>query len=70
MVFEGFGVDHVHAKLIPLHGTKQENFEPIVSKGKDIPKKFFDKYEGYIASYDFERMDDEKLAKIAKKIRE
>lgn len=23
LVYEGFGVDHVHAKLIPLHGTNQ-----------------------------------------------
>ncbi|MEK7611310.1 MAG: HIT domain-containing protein, partial [Patescibacteria group bacterium] len=22
LIFEGFGVDHVHAKLFPMHGTK------------------------------------------------
>lgn len=21
MIFEGFGVDHIHAKLVPMHGT-------------------------------------------------
>ena len=33
LVFEGFGVDHVHAKLFPMHGTKQshENWKPINS---------------------------------------
>ncbi len=24
MVFEGFGVDHVHSKLFPMHGTKMK----------------------------------------------
>jgi len=32
MVFEGFGVDHIHSKLIPMHGTKMENWKPIHSK--------------------------------------
>ena len=32
MVFEGFGVDHVHAKLFPMHGTEDmENWKPIES---------------------------------------
>lgn len=68
MVYEGFGVDHVHAKLIPLHGTKTENFKPIHSK--NIDKKYFNKYEGYLCTYDFDRADDEKLAKLAKAIKE
>ncbi len=32
MVFEGYGVDHVHAKLIPLHGTASlDQWRPIES---------------------------------------
>jgi hypothetical protein len=33
MVFEGFGVDHIHAKLFPMHGTKQvhENWKAVNS---------------------------------------
>jgi diadenosine tetraphosphate (Ap4A) HIT family hydrolase len=27
MIFEGFGVDHVHAKLFPMHGTKSEEWK-------------------------------------------
>lgn len=32
--------------------------------------KYFDRYEGYISSHDYERADDAKLAALAKKIRE
>jgi diadenosine tetraphosphate (Ap4A) HIT family hydrolase len=66
MIFEGFGVDHLHAKLFPLHGTKQGKWEPI----KSNIDKYFDEYEGYISSHDSKRADDEKLAELAKKIRE
>jgi len=66
MIFEGFGVDHVHAKLFPMHGTKMAEWKPI----KSSMNKYFDKYEGYISSHDHNRADDKKLAEIAKKIRE
>lgn len=66
MIFEGFGVDHVHAKLFPMHGTENvKEWKPI----KSNIDKFFTKYEGYISSHDFKREDDEKLKKLAKKIR-
>jgi len=65
MVFEGFGVNHIHAKLFPMHGTKG-NWTP---KDSNVDK-FFDKYEGYISSHNYKRADDEWLAQIAKKIRE
>lgn len=66
MIFEGFGVDHVHAKLFPMHGTAD------MEKWKEIKSnvdKFFEKYEGYISSHDYKREDDEKLKKLAEKIR-
>ena len=66
MIFEGFGVDHVHAKLVPLHGTgDMKTWKPIHSNHR----KFFDHYEGYISSHDGERMADEELEKIAGTIR-
>jgi histidine triad (HIT) family protein len=65
MVFEGFGVDHVHAKLFPMHGTKMKEWRPIESK----VDKYFDKYEGYISSHDYKQAGDESLVKLAKKIR-
>lgn len=66
MVFEGFGIDHVHTKLFPMHGTKMKEWRPIESK----VDKYFDKYEGYISSHDYKKADDDSLAKLAKKIRE
>ncbi|MDO8620771.1 MAG: HIT family protein [Candidatus Levybacteria bacterium] len=66
MILEGFGVDHVHAKLFPMHGTKMGKWKPFRS-GID---KFFEKYEGYISSHDHKRADDKKLAKLARKIKE
>ena len=64
MMFEGFGVDHLHAKLFPMHGTK-------ISKLNEVyfnVDKFFDKYEGYISSHDYKRADDTWLKEIAAKI--
>lgn len=65
MIFEGFGVDHAHAKLFPMHGTKMPEWKPI----KSNVDKYFEKYEGYISSHDHKRADDEKLAKLAEKLR-
>ena len=65
MVFEGFGVDHVHAKLFPMHGTKMETWQQINSN----MEKYSDKYEGYISSHDAKRANDDDLAKLAEKIR-
>jgi diadenosine tetraphosphate (Ap4A) HIT family hydrolase len=67
MVFEGFGVDHVHAKLFPMHGTKMAGWKPIESNNV---KKYFEQYEGYISSHDYKRADDAALEKLAKKVRE
>ena len=66
LILEGFGVDHLHTKLFPMHGTKDMN------KWKEIKSdvnKYFKKYEGYISSHDFKRANDNELTKLAKKIR-
>ena len=66
LIFEGFGVDHLHAKLFPMHGTKMskwKQFNPNV-------EKYFEKYEGYICSNDYKRADDNELSDLAKRIRE
>lgn len=65
MIFEGFGVDHAHAKLFPMHGTKTPNWQPV----KSNIGKYFKKYEGYISSRDCKRADDKKLSELAKKLR-
>lgn len=66
MFFEGFGVDHLHSKLFPMHGTaKMGEWKPLRSK----LNVFFDKYPGYLSSHDADRADDKELAKLAQKIR-
>lgn len=67
LVFEGFGVDHLHAKLYPLHGTSSLNqWQPIESKKMNT---YFEHYPGYISSNDSVRADDQKLAELAQKIK-
>lgn len=66
MIFEGFGVNHIHAKLFPMHGTKMSEWKALTSDNKT----FFDVYPGYISSHDGPRADDAWLAEIARKIRE
>lgn len=65
MIFEGFGVNHAHAKLFPMHGTKGSEWKQF----KSSVDKYFDQYEGYISSHDHKRADDEALEKLAEKIR-
>lgn len=65
LIFEGFGVDHMHAKLFPMHGTKSENWELHASN----VDKYFEKYEGYISSHNGKRANDKVLAQVAEKIR-
>lgn len=67
LMFEGFGVDHLHAKLFPMHGTKDmSEWRPI---GSD-EKTYFDQYPGYISSHDSDRAGDAQLAELAKRLRE
>lgn len=66
LIFEGFGVDHVHAKLFPMHGTgSMDEWHPIRSN----VEKYFDSYEGYISSHDSKVWPAEKSAALAAKIR-
>lgn len=66
MMLEGYGVDHLHAKRFPMHGTGQDStFKPLSSK----VDKFFEAYEGYISSHDHVRADDKGLAELAAHIR-
>lgn len=66
LVLEGFGVDHAHAKLFPMHGTGgMKVWTPILSTVKTV----FTKYEGYLCSNGGPRADDAELAKLAALIR-
>ena len=65
LILEGYGVDHVHAKLFPMHGTGHLKSFKQMNSNVD---KYFEKYEGYISSHDYKREDDEKLARLNQKI--
>ena len=65
MILEGFAVNHAHAKLFPMHGTKMPKWRPL-SRPLD---KYFERYEGYISSHDYRREDDARLATLAARIR-
>lgn len=44
VVFEGQGVDHIHAKLYPMHGVDNSKF------GEFSKEVYFEKYPGYITT--------------------
>jgi diadenosine tetraphosphate (Ap4A) HIT family hydrolase len=64
LILEGFAVDHAHAKLFPMHGTRMPTWRPL-SRPAD---KYFHAYEGYISSHDYRRASDAELAALARKI--
>ena len=64
LVFEGFEVDHLHAKMYPMHGTKSDSWEQKISH----IDKFFTHYEGYISSHECHKATAKDLELIQKKI--
>lgn len=64
LIFEGTGIAHVHAKLIPLHGKLADE------TGVWSPhKEFNEEYQGWITTAEGPKMDDERLDEIQAKIR-
>lgn len=63
MVFEGTGVAHVHANLIPLHGDLASQTD-VWSKHQE----FYPEYVGYLSTVEGPKMTDEQLEKIRTKI--
>lgn len=68
MVFEGFGVDHVHAKLFPMHGAPNRNEWVEVKSPKDKKNEYFQYYPGYISTHDGKRAKDQELAHLSLRI--
>ena len=64
LVAEGYGVDHLHVKLFPMHGVAYEQWQPINSTVRD----YYEKYEGMIATHDGPKMDESMLALTAQQI--
>jgi len=62
LVLEGFGVNHVHAKLYPLPKTSHlaDKWEAVESNHK----VYFDSYPGYVSSNDYFKADDKDLEEV------
>lgn len=64
LVFEGTGIAHVHAKLIPLHG-KLAGETNVWSPHKE----FNEEYQGWLTTAEGPKMSDSRLDEIQAKIR-
>ena len=63
MIFEGTGVAHVHAKLVPLHGDLVSQTD-VWSKETE----FSEMYRGWLTTAEGPRMDDARLDEIQARI--
>ncbi|MBI2656604.1 HIT family protein [Candidatus Woesearchaeota archaeon] len=63
LIMEGTGIDHAHIKLFPMHGTAQ--LKSAWKQYKSKTRKFFKKYEGYIASNIGPKVDSKIIRKHA-----
>lgn len=64
LIFEGTGIAHVHAKLIPLHGELAGR-TGVWSKETE----FYEEYRGWLTTAEGPKMDDAQLDTIQAKIR-
>ena len=62
LVIDGEGVQHLHGKLIPMHGLGKE------SGGTKHEPFFSDKYHGYLTTTEGPKMSDQELKAIQAKI--
>lgn len=67
MFLEGYGVDHLHSKLFPMHGAETQTEGQRIETAR--PTVFFERYPGYLSSHDAQRADDAELGELAAKIR-
>lgn len=68
MFFEGFGVDHLHSKLFPMHGTGSIKIWTEIESKKNTT--YYENYPGFLSSNDSLPADSEKLAKLAEAIKD
>ncbi|MHB8846922.1 MAG: HIT family protein [Burkholderiales bacterium] len=66
LILEGYGINHVHAKLIPMHGIPEGPWKPITSAPEE--RRYYTDYPGFIASHDGPLMNDADLDLIHKKL--
>ncbi|MGV8171350.1 MAG: HIT family protein [Candidatus Woesearchaeota archaeon] len=63
MVAEGMGVNHVHIKLIPLHGIDKH-----IKEMWNKEERYFDEYPGYISTVLGPKADPNVLVEVQKTI--
>lgn len=66
LILEGYGINHVHAKLIPMHGISEGPWKSITSAPEE--RRYYENYPGFIASHDGPIMKDSDLDLIYKKL--
>ncbi len=64
LIFEGTGIAHVHAKLIPLHGELAG-----ATNVWSPHKEFNEEYKGWLTTAEGPKMTDDQLDEIQAKIR-
>ncbi|MBU0647954.1 HIT family protein [Patescibacteria group bacterium] len=67
VIWEGMGVNHIHAKLFPMHGTGDMKEW---KEHKSNVDKVFTQYEGYISSHNGPAVSEEELREMAERIRD
>ena len=66
LIFEGYGIDHAHIKLVPMHGIESGSWKQISSAPED--RKYYETYPGFIASHDGPAMEDGLLSAVHRRI--
>jgi hypothetical protein len=49
MVYEGYEIDHLHSKLILMHGTGDSSLYQHIEPSF---RKYIEKYRGYLSTHD------------------
>jgi len=68
MFFEGYGVDHLHSKLFPMHGTGN-GLDAWKIQETTFNTTYYEQYPGFLSSNNADRAEDAQLASLASAIR-
>lgn len=69
-IIEGMGINHIHVKLSPMHGTgqlKKGVWKQFLSNHKDNP--WYPRYDGFISSVGGPMANPQKLKTLSRKIK-
>ncbi len=66
LIFEGLGVNYLHAKLFPMHGVGSEGRYQNTEQKQMV---FYNKYPGYLSSHDAALADSNFLSALAAYLR-